>query len=128
MRYRGGGVGHNSTREATDFFKMDCHRLDIDRRNNLEDNMDTDEDNVELNEELSADDLGNIDGEMRYHNRDEEQSQCSDSKSEDMDDEDDDDKDSDDKEEEEEEEEEEDEDDGDEPEQDEQDILGYSAL
>lgn len=32
MRYRGGGVGHKSTREATDFFKNDRDRLDIKRR------------------------------------------------------------------------------------------------
>jgi hypothetical protein len=29
MRFRGGGVGHKSTREATNFFKMDRDRLDI---------------------------------------------------------------------------------------------------
>lgn len=28
MRFRGGGVGHKSTREATDFFKKDRDRLD----------------------------------------------------------------------------------------------------
>ena len=28
MRFRGGGVGHKSTREATDFFKNDRDRLD----------------------------------------------------------------------------------------------------
>jgi hypothetical protein len=28
MRFRGGGVGHKSTREATDFFKNDTDRLD----------------------------------------------------------------------------------------------------
>jgi len=28
MRFRGGGVGHKSTREATDFFKRDRDRLD----------------------------------------------------------------------------------------------------
>ncbi|KDR80175.1 hypothetical protein GALMADRAFT_62788 [Galerina marginata CBS 339.88] len=32
MRYRGGGVGHKSTREATDFFKTDRDPLDIKRR------------------------------------------------------------------------------------------------
>jgi hypothetical protein len=28
MRFRGGGVGHKSTREATDFFKKDRDHLD----------------------------------------------------------------------------------------------------
>jgi len=29
MRFRGGGVGHKSTREATNLFKMDRDRLDV---------------------------------------------------------------------------------------------------
>jgi len=29
MCFRGGGVGHKSTREATDFFKQDRDRLDV---------------------------------------------------------------------------------------------------
>ena len=29
MRFRGGGVGHRSTREATDHFKTDRDKLDI---------------------------------------------------------------------------------------------------
>jgi hypothetical protein len=29
MRFRGGGVGHKSTREATDFFRKDRNRLDM---------------------------------------------------------------------------------------------------
>lgn len=29
MRFRGGGVGHKSTRQATDFFKKDRHTLDV---------------------------------------------------------------------------------------------------
>jgi hypothetical protein len=32
MRFRGGGVGHKSTRSATDFFKNDRDSLDRDRR------------------------------------------------------------------------------------------------
>jgi hypothetical protein len=32
MRYRGGGVGHKSTRDATDFFKSDRDALDVKRR------------------------------------------------------------------------------------------------
>ena len=32
MRFRGGGVGHSSTRAATNFFKKDRHQLDLDRR------------------------------------------------------------------------------------------------
>jgi hypothetical protein len=29
MRFRGGGVGHKSTRDATNFFKQDRDRLDV---------------------------------------------------------------------------------------------------
>ena len=35
MRFRGGGVGHKSTREATDSFKKDRDQLDI--KSNMED-------------------------------------------------------------------------------------------
>ena len=34
MRFRGGGVGHKSTRQATDFFKKDRHVSDV--QNSLE--------------------------------------------------------------------------------------------
>jgi hypothetical protein len=33
MRFRGGGVGHKSTREATDFFRKDRDRLDMAQSN-----------------------------------------------------------------------------------------------
>jgi hypothetical protein len=29
MRFHGGGVGHKSTRQATNFFKKDCHASDL---------------------------------------------------------------------------------------------------
>lgn len=29
MRFRGGGVGHKSTRQATNFFRKDRHTLDV---------------------------------------------------------------------------------------------------
>jgi len=41
MRYRGGGVGHSSTRSATDFFKRDRHPRDQNR--NQQDEMDVDD-------------------------------------------------------------------------------------
>lgn len=54
MRFRGGGVGHKSTREATDFFKKDRDRLDEpgltemdDAETTSEDDGDGDEDSVD---------------------------------------------------------------------------------
>ena len=32
MRFRGGGVGHKATRAATDRFKRDRHKLDLEQR------------------------------------------------------------------------------------------------
>ena len=61
MRFRGGGVGHKSTREATDFFKNDRHQLDIDRRNSRN-RMDTEEDHHE-----APPDVGTIESETRVH-------------------------------------------------------------
>jgi hypothetical protein len=56
MRFRGGGVGHKSTREATDFFKKDRDKLDFGSRTMSED-MDTDSDDAvdEVDEELEGD-------------------------------------------------------------------------
>ena len=48
MRYRGGGIGHKSTRRATDFFKNDRHPLDIEHPNGS-DNDDDNDDNAERN-------------------------------------------------------------------------------
>lgn len=42
MRFRGGGVGHKSTREATDFFKKDRDQLDM--KSNTESNTEDVED------------------------------------------------------------------------------------
>ena len=43
MRFRGGGVGHKSTREATDFFKRDRDPLDVPRQANTNDEENTEE-------------------------------------------------------------------------------------
>ena len=51
MRFRGGGVGHKSTQQATNFFKKDRHRLDVQNSRNsrldveeeLEDRNDSEE-------------------------------------------------------------------------------------
>jgi hypothetical protein len=42
MRYRGGGVGHSTTRAATDFFKRDRHPRDQNRKQQ-QDEMDVDD-------------------------------------------------------------------------------------
>ena len=42
MRYRGGGVGHSTTRAATNFFKQDRHPRDQ-NRNEQRDEMDVDD-------------------------------------------------------------------------------------
>ena len=57
MRFRGGGVGHKSTREATDFFKKDRDPLDEWVPGNEPDSDDNDSDldgepNTEENDEL----------------------------------------------------------------------------
>jgi len=43
MRFRGGGVGHKSTREATDFFKKDRDHLDVPRQTKIDDEEDSDQ-------------------------------------------------------------------------------------
>ena len=55
MRYRGGGVGHSSTREATNKFLHDRDRLDIPGHDGAEED-------VELKDEIS----GLDEGEHRY--------------------------------------------------------------
>jgi hypothetical protein len=66
MRFRGGGVGHKSTREATDFFKKDRDRLDMGQKPNVpeykgdleqEDSEMVSEEHVNENEE---DDFGYV--------------------------------------------------------------------
>ena len=47
MRFRGGGVGHKSTRQATDFFKKDRHTSDVQKQKS-----DVVEIFEEMNEEL----------------------------------------------------------------------------
>ena len=45
MRYRGGGVGHSSTREATNRFLLDRDRLDVavaDGKERIEDDLEVD--------------------------------------------------------------------------------------
>ncbi|KIL63910.1 hypothetical protein M378DRAFT_11828 [Amanita muscaria Koide BX008] len=49
MRYFGGGVGHASTREATDFFLLDRHQEELEDRERIEDiaeDSDSDSGNV----------------------------------------------------------------------------------
>ena len=52
MRFRGGGVGHKSTRQATNFFKKDRHASD------LQDSLERRSDNVEENEEINDSEEG----------------------------------------------------------------------
>jgi len=47
MRFRGGGVGHASTREATDFFKQDRDSRDA-KRASIEDRDDEDYDQTQF--------------------------------------------------------------------------------
>jgi hypothetical protein len=54
MRFRGGGVGHKSTREATDFFKKD--RDPMDARAPTSGDTST-RDDIGIDEELGAEDL-----------------------------------------------------------------------
>ena len=60
MRFRGGGVGHKSTREATNLFKMDRDRLDIGATLDSDDcdmaiEFDDDSDEPENNEIVNED-------------------------------------------------------------------------
>jgi hypothetical protein len=72
MRFRGGGVGHKSTRQATNFFKKDRHTLDI--QNSLERTSDIVEELEEMNdleesekmEMLSESDVADSDEENDY--------------------------------------------------------------
>lgn len=55
MRFRGGGVGHKSTRQATDFFKKDRDRLDMTRPNVSYDEDVDEEDSEVFSEEEHVD-------------------------------------------------------------------------
>jgi hypothetical protein len=60
MRFQGGGVGHKSTREATNLFKMDRDRLDISATLDSDDcdmaiEFDDDSDEPENNEIVNED-------------------------------------------------------------------------
>lgn len=68
MRFRGGGVGHKSTREATDFFKNDRDPLDERATGAESRDMNSETDELEDNcEEEEDDDLGlNEDQEEDY--------------------------------------------------------------
>ena len=57
MRFRGGGVGHKSTRQATDFFKNDRHNSDLQDR--LERRTDIIEENEEINDWEESEGVGN---------------------------------------------------------------------
>ena len=67
MRFRGGGVGHKSTREATDCFKKDRDRLDVPKSEDVADDSDHEagegeagvvEDEDSGNDEDAEDDYG----------------------------------------------------------------------
>ena len=67
MRFRGGGVGHKSTREATDFFKNDRDPLDERATGAESRDMNSETDELEDNCEEEDDDLGlNEDQEEDY--------------------------------------------------------------
>jgi hypothetical protein len=74
MRFRGGGVGHKSTREATDFFKKDRDNLDSGIMILTSEDMDIDSDDDvvdEVDEEGdSGVDEGHIDDEFGYKRED----------------------------------------------------------
>lgn len=57
MRFRGGGVGHKSTREATDFFKKDRDRLDVPGLTEMDDVEATPEDDSNGDEDLVDEDV-----------------------------------------------------------------------
>ena len=46
MRFRGGGVGHKSTRAATDFFKSDRDRLDVQQKSSTDEEEEVNEETV----------------------------------------------------------------------------------
>lgn len=62
MRFRGAGVGHKSTREATDFFRQDRDQLDVrsttdsdDNTSDLEEERDVDDEDSEIDEDAEGD-------------------------------------------------------------------------
>ena len=68
MRFRGGGVGHSSTRAATDTFKSDRDDLDIISQrarkvSQTHSNMDEDDDGMD-DDEMDADGERDIEGEV----------------------------------------------------------------
>ncbi len=70
MCFQGGGVGHKSTRDATDFFKNDCDRFDLKVLTTVSDSQmeeEETEERVEKNDEemneLEKEDYGNNLGE-----------------------------------------------------------------
>ena len=68
MHFRGGGVGHKSTRTATDMFKWDWHRLDVDNRADDSDAMEVDEEPDGRLNEMQQD--GHASGEFYQANED----------------------------------------------------------
>jgi hypothetical protein len=50
MRFRGGGVGHKSTQEASNFFKKDRDRLDVTERNEQIDDDEEEDSDMDLEE------------------------------------------------------------------------------
>jgi hypothetical protein len=80
MRFRGGGVGHKSTRQATDFFKKDRHTSDVQKRS--EPASDIEEEIDEQIEELAVgdeeDDYGYQLGEEQYSEGDKSEDELED--------------------------------------------------
>jgi hypothetical protein len=81
MRFRGGGVGHKSTRQATDFFKKDRHTLDgqktkSDTFEEMNDGVELENEKMEgLAESDGADDYGYELGENQSESEDEKSSE-----------------------------------------------------
>jgi hypothetical protein len=56
MRFRGGGIGHTSTRAETDVFKTDRDNLDIKSRQDRKDTLHTEEEDS-CDEEMNRSDM-----------------------------------------------------------------------
>jgi hypothetical protein len=60
MRFRGGGVGHASTRDATNHFLTDRHPTDLQPHGPHQ--ADSEEENVNTDEEMSEDPIPDLEG------------------------------------------------------------------
>ena len=75
MRFRGGGVGHKATREATDFFRKDCDRLDMQAIEPSDDDVEENAEEVALNHESGAEDVSDEEHDYGYVRTDTEDSE-----------------------------------------------------